>query len=167
MSRRVRTAPLVIICIILAALTQLPAPATADYAQTAETLSQVKRVYVGSLGDKRGATELHDKLIRRLRKARGIEVVASPGEADAIITGTGEIWLKGYINTNPKLSPSTRQAVYDGYLSVELHGKDNAALWSYRVTPGMFRWSDLSQDLVNRLVKQLLTALDPNRSVRH
>jgi hypothetical protein len=166
MSRRVRTPPLVIICIIIAAVIQLPVSATAGYAQIAETLSQVKRVYVGSLGDKQGATELHDKLIRRLRKARGIEVVAGPSEADAIITGTGEIWVKGYVSTGPRPSPYGRQPVYDGYLSVELRGKDNVALWSYSATPGMFLWSDLPQDLVNRFVKQLLAALDPNRSVR-
>src|ERR1700736_3034881 len=31
-----------------------------------------------SLGDKQGATDFHDKLIRRLRKSHGIEVVAIP-----------------------------------------------------------------------------------------
>jgi hypothetical protein len=116
---------------------------------------------VGKLGDKQGATELRGKLIQRLRKTRGIEVVAIPGEADAIIKGTGEIWLKGYTSTNPKSSPYNRQPIYDGYLSVELQGKDNAALLSYRVTPVKFQWNDVPQDLVNRLVKKLLAALHP------
>src|SRR5437899_12852603 len=74
------------ISVVAVTLVLLSASANGDCAQTAETLSQVKRVYVGSLGAKQGATELHDKLIKRLRKTRGIEVVASTSEADAIIT---------------------------------------------------------------------------------
>jgi hypothetical protein len=128
-------------------------------AQTAQTLSEVKKVYVASLGDKDGAAELRDKLIGRLKKSRDIEVVGIPSAADAVITGTGETWLKGYISTNPKPSPYNRQPVYDGYLSVELHGKDSAILWSYYVTPGKLRWSDVPQDLVDRLTKKLLAAL--------
>ena len=78
----------------------------------------MKSVYVGSLGDKEGATELRDKLIQRLQTVRGIELVTMPSEADAIITGTGEIWLKGYVSANPKAPAINRQAVYDGYLSI-------------------------------------------------
>jgi hypothetical protein len=139
----------------------------ADYAQTAETLSQVKKLYVGSLGDKQGAAGLRDKLIQRLQRTSAIEIAASPNEADAIITGTGEIWLKGYVSTGPKPSPYGRQPVYDGYLSVELRGKDNAALWSYRATPGKFLWNGVDQDLVNRLTKRLLAALRQKTGVAH
>ena len=122
---------------------------------------------MGSLGDKQGATELHDELIRRLRKTRGIQLVAVPSEADAIITGTGEIWLKGYISTNPKPSSHNRQPVYGGYLSVELKGKNNEAIRSYLVTPGKFQWNGVTQDLVNRLAKKLQSALDQNGGLRH
>jgi hypothetical protein len=155
------------ICLVAATLLLLSGPAKAGRSQTAETLPQVKRVYVGSLGDKQGATELHDKLIGRLRKARGIAVVASPAEADAIITGSGEIWLTGYVSISPKPSPYGRQAVYNGYLSVELRGKNNATLWSYFVTPGKFQWNSVTQDLVNRLVKKLLAVLNHNGSLKH
>jgi hypothetical protein len=134
----------------------------ADRAQQAETLSQVKKVYVGSLGDQHGATELREKLIQRLRKSRGIEVAPSPGEADAIIIGSSEIWLKGYVSTHPKPSPYDRQPVYDGYLSVELKGNDNKTLWSYVATPGKLQWNDVPQDLVNRLAKKLLATLRQN-----
>jgi hypothetical protein len=73
------------------------------------------------------AADLRDKLILRLKKCPGIEVVGSSSEADAILTGTGETWLNGYINSSPKPSPCSRQPVYDGYLSVELHGKTAGA----------------------------------------
>jgi hypothetical protein len=148
-----------IICILAAAQVLFSTMLDRAHAQTAETLSQVKKVYVGSLGDKQGATELRDKLILRLRKCRGIEVAGRPSEADAIITGTGETWLKGYIRTNPKPSPYNRQPVYDGYLSVELRGKDSVILWSNHVTPSKFQWNNVPQDLVNRSAKKLLAAL--------
>jgi hypothetical protein len=135
-------------------------------AQTAETLSQVKKVYVTSLGGKQGAAELRDKLILRLKKCPGIEVVGSSSEADAILTGTGETWQTGYINTSPKPSPYSRQPVYDGYLSVELHGKAGTLLWSYIARPGKFQWNDVPQDLVNRTAKNLLAAMHNTRGMR-
>lgn len=155
------------ICVVAATLLLLSKPAKADCAQASGTLSQVSRVYVGSLGDKQGATELHNKLLRRLRNTRGIEVVAIPSEADAIITGTGEIWLKGYVSTNLKPSPYNRQPVYGGYLSVELTGKDKENLWSCLVTPGKFPWNGVTQNLVDRWVKKLRSALHQNDSLRH
>jgi hypothetical protein len=53
--------------------------------QTAETLPQLKKIYVASLGGKQGAAELRDKLILRLKKSPAIEVRSS-SEADAILT---------------------------------------------------------------------------------
>ncbi len=76
-----------IVCFVAATVLLLSAQANADCAQTAETLSEVKRVYVGSLGDKQGTTELREKLIRRLRNARRIQFVESPSQADAILAG--------------------------------------------------------------------------------
>jgi hypothetical protein len=147
-----------IIC-ILAATVMYSTTVGGVRAQTAETLSQVKKVYVASLGGKQGAAELRNKLILRLKKCPGIEVVGCPNEAEAILTGTGETWQTGYINTSPKPSPYSRQPVYDGYLSVELHGKGGAILWSCHVTPSKFQWNDVPQDLVNRTAKNLLVAV--------
>ncbi len=147
------------ISVITVALFLTSTSAWADRAQTAETLSQVKRVYVASLGGKPGAAELRDKLILRLKKSRGIEVAGSPSEADAVITGTGETWVSGYINTSPKPSLNNRQPIYDGYLSVELHGRDGAVLWSYLAKPGKFLWNGVPQDLAERAAKNLLTVM--------
>jgi len=147
-----------IIC-ILAATVLYSTIVAGVRAQTAETLPQVKKVYVTSLGGKQGAAELRDKLILRLKKYPGIEVVGSSSGADAILTGTGETWLTGYINTSPKPSPYSRQPIYDGYLSVELHGKGGAVLWSFVAKPSKFQWNDVPQDLVNRTAKNLLVAV--------
>ena len=148
-----------IICILAATEVLYSTALGGVRAQTAETLSQVKKVYVASLGGKQGAAELHDKLILRLKKCPGIEVVGNPNEAEAILTGTGETWQTGYINTSPKPSSYSRQPVYDGYLSVELHGKGGAVLWSCVAKPSKFQWNDVPQDLVNRTAKNLLVAV--------
>ena len=166
-SARLLVSPLTVILVMATALTFFSVLTKADYAQTAETLSQVKKVYVGSLGDKQGATGLRDKLIQRLRRTSAVEIAPSPKAADAIITGTSEIWIKGYVSASPKPSPWNRQPLYDGYLSVELKGKDNETLWSYRATPGKLLWNGVDQDLVNRLTKKLLAALRQNAGVAH
>ncbi len=44
--------------------------------------------------------------------------------------------MSGYFNTSPKPSFNNRQSIYDGYLSVEEHGKGGAVLWSYLAKPG-------------------------------
>jgi hypothetical protein len=74
---------------------------------------------------------------------------------------------KGYLNTNSKPSPYNQQPVYNGYLSVELKGKDSEILWSCLVTPSTFQWNGVTQDLVNRLAKKLRVALQQNGSLRH
>ena len=157
---------LLINCILAATQVLYSAQLDGAAAQTAETLLQVKKVYVASLGGKQGAAELRDKLILRLKKCPGIEVVGSASEADAILTGLGETWQTGYINTSPKPSSYSRQPVYDGYLSVELHGKGGAILWSCHVTPSKFQWNDVPQDLVNRSAKNLLAAMHQVRGSR-
>jgi hypothetical protein len=153
---------LLVVCILAPAQALLPRTLGDAPGQRAETLSQVKKVYVGSLGDKEGATELRDKLIQRLRKSRDIDVVENPSQADAVLTGTGEIWVTGYISTNPKPSPYNRQPVYDGYISIELRAKDHADLWSCRVTPAKFGWNRVPQNLANRSATKLLAALHQN-----
>lgn len=62
---------------------------TAD-GQTAESLSQVKKVFVDSLGTGQGAAELREAVIKALRKNTAIQVVPSASEADAVIKGSGK-----------------------------------------------------------------------------
>jgi hypothetical protein len=144
-----------------------PLQAKVEASQTAQTLLQVKKIYVGSLGDKQGATELRDRLIQRLKKTHVFEIVATPGEADAIITGEGKVWLKYYMRANPKPSPWNREPVYDGYLSLELKGKDDKTLWSCRTTPGKWVWNSVTQDIANRAGKKLLAAVQPHARPQH
>ncbi len=132
---------------------------SAGASQTATPLSQIKKIYIGSLGEKKGSAELRDALVKHLRKVRGLEVVATPEEADAVMSGNGELWVKGYYSTSSRPSPYGQNAIYGGVLSVEVKGKDNETLWSYLVTPNKFHWDSVTQDLAIRLVKKFGEAL--------
>lgn len=128
-------------------------------AQTAETLSQVKKVYVETFGQEKGASALRQKTIDRLREKGKLEIVSSTKEADAVIKGDGTIWLTGYVSTDPRSPTNARQPIYHGYLSVEVTGKNGEPLWSYLVTPSPFRAGDITKDLADHLVAKLLAAL--------
>ena len=133
--------------------------ATLSLAQTAATLSQVGKIYVEPFSGKRGAHEIRDEVLNRLRRDHTLTIVASASQADAVLKGTGEIWTQGYISTNPRASGSNRRPVYGGYLSVTLEGRDAQALWSYLVTPAGSLSGAITTDLAARASKLLVTAL--------
>ncbi len=144
---------------ILSALLALAAAsATGGEGQAAAQLSQVKKLYVDSLGTGKGAAEIHEHLIRRLRKSHDVQLVSNPKEADALIKGTARIWATGYSSLSPH-SHSASQPTFEGYLSTEVVGKDGNTLWSYLVTPSDFPWNGIVDDLVSQLVSKLLAAL--------
>ena len=150
-----RAAFVFIRCVVVLSLVR----ATAGAAQSVTSLSQIKKIYVGSLGDKKGSAELREALLKRLRKVHGLLVVSAPAEADAMMTGNGELWIKGYYTTSPRPSPYSRIAIYGGMLSVEVKGKDTETLWSYLVTPSKFHWGAVTEDLADHLVKKFLEAV--------
>lgn len=73
-----------------ALLVLLSASAVDGYAQTAERLSQVKRLYVDSLGTDKHAGAIREQIVQRLRKSRDIQVASDPRQADALAKGTEE-----------------------------------------------------------------------------
>jgi phosphate ABC transporter phosphate-binding protein len=128
-------------------------------AQTAETLSQVKKIYVESLGQDDAATKLRERIIRDLRKNEGLDIVTAPNKADAVIKGGESIWVTGYYSNNPRTPSSGRQPILRGFLSAEVVGKDNETLWSYLVTPSRFRSGSITEDLADQFVAKLAGAL--------
>ena len=141
------------------AATLIFAGATTALAQTAETLSQVKKVFVQSFGSDDTANKLHEAMIKQLRKKAKLEVVASPNDADAIIKGFASIWVIGYVSADARSSANSRQPVLRGFLSVEVVGKAGQPLWSYLATPGKFRVSSITDDLADQTVTKLIAAL--------
>src|SRR5271165_938082 len=96
---------------------------TGGDAQAANRLSQVKKLYVDSLGTDNGAARMRDRLVQRLHKSHEVEVVSDPKQADAVIRGEGRIWVTGHTSLSPH-SHSATEPTFEGFLSAELVGKN-------------------------------------------
>ncbi len=128
------------------------------FAQIAGRLSQVKKVYVDLLGTDNGAAEMREEMVRQLHKSHEVQVVSDAKEADALVKGTGRVWITGYVSLNPR-SHATSQPVFEGFLSVEVVGHGGETLWSYLVTPSKFPWKSITDDLASQLVNRMLRAI--------
>jgi phosphate ABC transporter phosphate-binding protein len=137
----------------------LAANAVAVSAQKIDSLPQVKTLYVAAFTGGPEAAHLHQSFVRRLAKGR-FQLVQSPKSADAIVTGTEQIWVRGYVTINPRTPSTDRQAVYAGYLSLEVAGADGRPLWSWLVTPGRLTWSNIVDDLAAHAASKLLDAAE-------
>ena len=144
---------------LYALLMLVTASTTFSHAQGAsDQLSHVKKLYVDSLGNDRGAAEMRAQMIRKLLRSRDIQVVSDPGKADAVVKGTGRTWLTGRISLSPR-SHSLSQPMFDGFLSVEIVNKNDETLWSYLVSPSKFAWNGITADLASQMVSRMLLAL--------
>ena len=132
------------------------------FAQMAETLSQGKKLYVDSLGRSRRAEEIRTKLIRRLERSHQIELVTDRAKADALITGTAQMWTVGETSLSPH--SHVNQPGFEGYLSMEVTGKNHQTLWSYLATPSKFPWGGVSDDLARQIVSRLLQDISEGSS---
>lgn len=119
-----------------------------------------QRVYVEAFPAKTGSTKLREDLIAELRKLGSLSIVASEPDADVVVSGDGETWIKGYRSLNPRSGrlPSDGEPVYAGFLSVELKDTKGDTLWSYLVTLGPASES-ISKDLSKQIVRHLADAL--------
>ena len=136
------------------------ASAAGTFAPAQSSLSQIKALYVEPFTGGSQAAALRESFIRRLEKSGKYRIIDSPDAADAVVRGTGQIWVRGHFTTNSRAPAANRQTVYGGYLSAEVIGKDHEPLWSYLVTPSRFSWVSVQEDLASNLVKQMLAARD-------
>jgi hypothetical protein len=99
-------------------------------------------------------------LIEELRHTT-LKVAEAPDNAAATLTGTGEVWIKGYYSLNPRAREVGEEThpIYGGYLSVELRNAQNDVLWSYLVTPRRYGPDAISRNLAEQIVKKLREAL--------
>jgi len=137
-------------------------------AQTADSLSQVKNIYIGTSDSGPHAEETRKLLTDALQKDHSVTIVTDPATSDAILNATSEIWVKSYVSVNPR-APGNRYPVYAGFLSAQLDGKNGDALWSYLVTPSSSTISNIRRNLADQLAAKLLAAMhdaalaSPNR----
>jgi phosphate ABC transporter phosphate-binding protein len=132
------------------------------YAQGVSSLSDVKTLYVDSFPGGSDADLLHDNLVHRLTTNHRFRIVPSPKDADAVVKGTGQIWVRGYITTNSRSPGSNREPVYGGYFSLEVVAANGEPIWSWLVTPSRLAWSGIVDDLAGHAIKKLLDAAEPS-----
>ncbi len=116
------------------------------------------RLYVDCFGPSKTDEVLRENLIRRLEKNGGYTVVDDKSLADAVVKGSGEVWVKSYMATNWRSPSMNRQAVYSGFLSVEVVGRNGTTLWSYMATPYKLIWTNIADELAGNLVKAMVAA---------
>ncbi len=120
-----------------------------------------KRLYIDGFTTKAGEEKLRQDLTAELRKLSSVILVSNPANADLILDGGGEIWVRGYRSFSPRseLKLSTNGTpVYGGFMSVELKNKQGVTIWSDLVTPGEAS-NDVSKDLARRIAKHLAEGL--------
>jgi phosphate transport system substrate-binding protein len=141
----------VVICGLLLSLLVSTIP---TQAQKAEKLSQVKTLYVDSLGRSRRSEDIRAHLLRRLEHGHRIKVVSDAAKADAVMKGAGQVWATGEVSLSPH-SHSANEPILEGYLSVEVVGKGDQTLWSYLATPSRFPLGGIADDLARQVAGRL------------
>ena len=146
--------PLHFILVTIAALGGLQ-----ELSQAADPLAHVRQVYVEPFSGKAGAVQFREGVIAQLRKLASITVVSDKSAADAVLSGNGDIYVKGYRSLNPRSgrSPSNGTPVYGGYLSLELTDAKGEPLWSYLETSSGSE--EIAKDLSKKIVKRLGDAI--------
>lgn len=122
----------------------------------AQPSTPIRNIFVDTFQGKLGADQLRQQVVDRLRQTSKFHLVDNASDADAIVHGSGEIWVEGHVALNPH--GSTRETVYSGYLSLEVKSKSGETLWSYLVTPGRM-YSDAARDMADHIVRLMVTAL--------
>jgi phosphate ABC transporter phosphate-binding protein len=126
------------------------------------TSSGARRRYVEAFATKAGEEELREDVSAELRKLPSVLLVPDESNADFILGGGGEIWIRGYRSFSPRSHmklPSNGTPIYGGYLSVELKDKRGVTVWSDLVTPGS-EPEDISKDLSKRIAKHLVEGIN-------
>jgi phosphate transport system substrate-binding protein len=92
---------------------------------------------------------------------KSVTLAADESNADAILGGGGEVWIKGYRSHNPRLGKVAPNGtpIYTGFLSIELRDKNGEILWSYLATPPAAS-GDVSKDISILIAKKLNEALE-------
>lgn len=123
-------------------------------------LAGIHRIYVEPFPTKKGSEKIREDLLGELRRQPSLSIVKSESGADAVLTGDGETWIKGYRSLNPRSGRdiSNGQPVYAGFLSVELKDLKGDTLWSHLVTLGPMS-ENISKELSKQIVKHLAEAL--------
>src|SRR6201996_6983867 len=123
--------------------------------------NKVRRIYVEPFTTQKGSETFRDDVIAELRKLPSVSLASDASNADAILGGGGEVWIKGYRSHNPQLGKVAPNGtpIYTGFLSIELRDTNGETLWSYLATPPAAS-GNISKDLSTQIVKKLVESLE-------
>ena len=145
-----------ICCLLLVMGAEIPVKAGA---QRVASLSQARTLFIDTFSGGAEAGRLHKSLVRHLAKSR-FKLVQSPKNADATVRGDGQVWVRGYIAINPRTPSTDREAIYGGFLSLEVIDANGQPLWSWLVTPDKHDWSNIIDNLAGHAARKLIEASD-------
>lgn len=120
------------------------------------SIRRIKQIYIEPFATQKGTEKFRQDVVAELRKQGSVSIAGDESNADAILGGGGEIWIKGYRSHNPQLGnpPGNGTAIYTGFLSIELRDKNGETLWSYLATPPVAS-KDVTKDLAAQIVEKL------------
>jgi phosphate transport system substrate-binding protein len=129
--------------------------------QTSPADHSTRRIYVEPFVTKQGSEKFREDVVAGLRKLNSVSLARDESNADVILGGGGEVWIKGYRSHNPQLGNPLPNGtpIYTGFLSIELKDRNGETLWSYLATPPASS-RDISKDLSALIVKKLAEALE-------
>jgi hypothetical protein len=115
------------------------------------------RIFVEPFPDKPGGAALREAVVSLLSKEQGLAVVTDAAQADFIVSGSGETYVRGYVGTNPRVHYLNRDAkpIYGGFLSVELKPRGQDTVWSYLATPRRLGPQDIDSNLARQVAHKL------------
>jgi phosphate ABC transporter phosphate-binding protein len=148
-------------CVLMACMVALACAMSQHSAsgQGAQRLAGLRTIHVSPLEGGGRAEAMRQRIVERLKKSGRLTVVDNPSSADLILRGTASTWVAGTISLNPR-SKAASETIYQGYLSVELVGREGQVIWSYLVTPSRFRTASIADDLADQIVAHLLAATE-------
>jgi phosphate ABC transporter phosphate-binding protein len=126
------------------------------------TGKRVRKLYVEAFSTKANPDKLRDDVMAELNKLSSVSIVSVESDAELVLGGGGEIWIRGYRSFSPRSElklPTNGTPIYGGYLAVELKNKQGITVWSYLVTPAAGS-ANISKDLARRIVQHLQGALN-------
>ena len=132
------------------------------FAQVPRIPAKIRSIFVGEIAGMPEAGAIRQALMEELRKHGKPTLAHGRDIADATLTGTGQLWVKGYYNLNPRERELGEDAhpIYGGYLSVELRDRRGEVLWSYLVTPHR-GYDSVSRNLAAQVIRKLREAIEP------
>ncbi len=153
---RLRTINSLPSCLALASAFAVIALCIFPFRASSQTSAPIRKIFVDTFQGRLGSGQLREAVIASLRRNGAFQLVDNASDADAIVNGTGEIWVEGYVASRPH--SAARETVYNGYLSLEVKNKSGQTLWSYLVTPGRM-YSNLAQEMAGHIVRLMTAAL--------